>query len=152
MPKPSEGATQNARRLRAELEARSRFEARARLEQGLDVSQLTGYCCDALIRSHDNSNREPVTDQEPDAASILERFRAQRSSAPLRRVRAWQAIREEVPVVSAQEVWNAWQRFKVAQAAALAGGSTDGLMELHDDWLRLSKLWLNAPSCLLVSD
>ena len=87
------------------------------------------------------------------AAAAIERCRTGRVIRPLARVKAWDGLRREIPVVSAQEVWNAWQRFRQAQEAALAGGEIDnGMLELHDEWLRLSKLWLNAPSCLLVSD
>lgn len=100
----------------------------------------------------DYDTQGPETDAPESAEMILNRLRERRVLAPVRRVRAWDAVREEVPVVSAQEVWDAWQRFKAAQTAALAGGSIDGLMELHDDWLRLSKAWLNAPSCQLVND
>lgn len=82
----------------------------------------------------------------------MTRFRERRNLLPLARVRAREATRPDLSVASALDVWNAWQRFKAAQAAALAGGEFDRMGELHDEWLRLSKLWLNAPTCHLVSD
>lgn len=60
-------------------------------------------------------------------------------------MRAWLGM-ETIQPVTAEEVWFAWRRFKVAFDGAKMGGPTDGLLELREDFDRVLAGWLNGPA------
>lgn len=96
----------------------------------------------------DTSRDLPDTELQRQTDEILDRFRRQRNLRPLGRVRAWEGVRAAVQIVTGEEVWTAWRRFKLAQARAQTGGEFDQ-SELHallDDFKRLLTVWLNGPA------